>query len=411
MAAKKLLGWSLAIAGVLGTGPLLLGRGQPAYKASLDEISQMSPVKRAALDRRYQQYKAITEAERANLRKLHWEIEADRAKGARLLGTMQDYCDWLKLIDSWQQDDLVHITDPLARAKRVAEIHAERQARVAGTPGENSEGPAAFRDRLILSEDQLSRMFDVLARRLNNVSEDDQKSIDAAKGLKRWGIQMKLLNKQVPVDRLFQTLAPAELKEMIDASGHTDLGLLISDKSPVPEMRRKDVVRASFGVSMFMQKRREAANVTDAQLQAFLTQLPREQQDQLLRMRAEDFKNQLRAMSLEQDPDIQLLHTMLGPLFRNAQQMFDRPPGSFRGPGSPGGPNGGGPGGRPEEGENGRPFRPFDGKRPEGRPFREGRDGPDGRDRPEEREGPGQRPRPDDRPPPDRPPPEPPRPE
>ena len=59
MAAKKILGWSLAIAGVLGTGPLLLGRGQPAYKASLDEISQMSPVERAALDRRYQQYKAL----------------------------------------------------------------------------------------------------------------------------------------------------------------------------------------------------------------------------------------------------------------------------------------------------------------------------------------------------------------
>lgn len=405
MAAKKILGWSLAIAGVLGTGPLLLGRGQPAYKASLDEISQMSPVERAALDRRYQQYKALTEAERANLRKLHWELDADRSKGARLLGTMQDYCDWLKLIDSWQQDDLVHIADPLARAKRVSEIHTERQERVAGPPGENSEGPAAFRDRLILSEDQLSRMFDVLARRLNNVSEDDQKAIDTAKGLKRWGIQMKLLNKQVQVDRLFQTLAPAELKEMIEASGHADLALLISDRSPVPEMRRKDVIRASFGVSMFMQKRREAANVTDAQLQAFLTQLPREQQDQLLRMRAEDFKNQLRAMSLEQDPDIQLLHTMLGPLFRNAQQMFERP-GSFRGPGGPGGPNGGGPGGRPEDGENGRPFRPlFDGKRPEGRPFREGRDGP-----PDDREGPGQRPRPEDRPLPDRPPPEPPRP-
>ncbi len=54
---------------------------------------------------------------------------------------------------------------------------------------------------------------------------------------------MKLLNKQVPVDRLFQTLAPAELKEMIEASVHADLALQISDRSPVPEMRRKDVIR------------------------------------------------------------------------------------------------------------------------------------------------------------------------
>ena len=222
MGAKKILGWSLAIAGILGAGPLVLGRSQPAHKTSLDEISLMSEVERTALERRYQQYKALPEAERANLRKLHWEIEADRAKGARLVTTMHDYCDWLKMIDAWQQDELVHIADPLARAKRVSEIHAERQDRTAGSSQENADGPRTMRDRLILNEDQLSRMFDVLARRLTNVPEEDQKAIDAAKGLKRWGIQMKLLNKQVPVDRLFQTLAPAELKEMIEASGHAD---------------------------------------------------------------------------------------------------------------------------------------------------------------------------------------------
>lgn len=390
MGVKKILGWSLAIAGILGAGPLVLGRSQPAHKTSLEEISLMSEVERTALERRYQQYKALPEAERANLRKLHWEIQADRAKGARLVTTMHDYCDWLKMIDAWQQDELVHIADPLARAKRVSEIHAERQDRAAGSTQENADGPRTMRDRLILNEDQLSRMFDVLARRLTNVPEEDQKAIDAAKGLKRWGIQMKLLNKQVPVDRLFQTLAPAELKEMIDASGHVDLALLISDNSPIPEQRRKDMIRGSFGVSMFMQKRREAANLTDEQLQSFLTQLPRDKQDQLLRMRAEDFKNQLRALSMEQDPDIQILHQMLGPLFRNAQQMFDRP-GSFGGPGGPGGP--GDRGGRPEDAQGGRPFRQgFDGRRSEGRPFREGRDGfgPPGR--------------PDDGPPPDRPP-------
>jgi hypothetical protein len=385
--AKKILGWSLAIAGVLGAAPLVLGRSQPAWKASLDEISRMSEDDRTKLDRRYKQYQALSEAERANLRKLHWEIEADRAKGDRLATTLHDYCEWLKMIDAWQQDELVHIADPLARAKRVSEIHAERQDRLAGSAQENAEGPRTMRDRLILNEDQLSRMFDVLAKRLTNVSEEDQKAIDAAKGLKRWGIQMKLLNKQVPVDRLFQTLAPAELKEMIDASGHADLALLVSENSPVPEQRHKDIIRGSFGVSMFMQKRREAVNLTDEQLQSFLAQLPREKQDQLLRMRAEDFKNQLRALSLEQDPDIQILHQMLGPLFRNAQQMFDRM-GSFGGPGGPGGP--GERGFRPEEGQGGRPLRQgFDGRRPEGRPFRDGF-GPPGR--------------PDDGPPPDRPP-------
>ncbi len=185
MAAKRILGWSLAIAGVLGAGPLLLDAASLRTRPRSTRFRRCHPSSGRHLIAVISST-TLTEANEPTCASCIGS-SMPNDQGARLLGTMQDYCDWLKLIDSWQQDDLVHIADPLARAKRVSEIHTERQERVAGPPGENSEGPAAFRDRMILSEDQLSRMFDVLARRLNNVSEDDQKAIDTAKGLKRWG--------------------------------------------------------------------------------------------------------------------------------------------------------------------------------------------------------------------------------
>ncbi len=67
-----------------------------------------------------------------------------------------------------------------------------------------AKGPAAFRDRLILSEDQLSRMFDVLARRLNNVFRRRSEGNRRSEGTETLGIQMKLLNKQVPWTACFK---------------------------------------------------------------------------------------------------------------------------------------------------------------------------------------------------------------
>ena len=90
MAAKTWIGWSLAMAGAIAAGPLVLGRGNPALDTAHGEIALMSEVERTALDRKYDQYRALTEAQRTALRSLHQQLEADRASGARYLSTLND---------------------------------------------------------------------------------------------------------------------------------------------------------------------------------------------------------------------------------------------------------------------------------------------------------------------------------
>lgn len=368
MAAKRVLGWGLAVAGILGAAPWVLGRGQPSFQGSLDRISRMTQDDRAVLDRKYQQYKSLTEEERSQLRQLHLSLESDRANGGRLIEIMKDYCDWLKQIEAWQQNELAHIDDPLNRAKRVSEIH-EQQQRNSSSDEEEFRGPRDL-ERLTLKEDQLSRMFDtLLAERQVQLSEVDQKELDAATGMKRWGLQLKHLNQQIPVDRLFAVMAPAEMKKLLESTGHPDLVRLLSESNltkDIPENMRKEFTRRIIGRSLFSQILRETEKVSHEQLAKYLNQLPRDRQDELLKLGADEFKIRLRVLSHSQDPDIQFLIKTLPPAPRFSMGPFGGFPGFQGRPGGPGGPL------NPEEGPGGR--RP-NGQRFDGPPFRDRRDG------------------------------------
>lgn len=395
MAARTWVGWGLAIAAVVAAGPLVLGRGNPALTTAHDEIARMSEVERAALKRKYDQYRALPELERANLRTLHQQVEADRASGARYLTAMNDYCDWLKTIDSWQQDELAHIDDPVKKAKRVDEIAQERQQAKLAHQADHDDQPAlgqgGFLAPLLLSESQLNKVFDTLSKRSTAMTEEEQKAIDSQVGLKRMGLQVKSLKRQIPsLEQFFRSISDAELKEMIEASGNADMLGLLANSGDMPHQTRVQMAKRGILFSVYAQFRRESASATDAELQTFFKTLTKEVQDQLLQQRAEDFKSELRLRRLAGDPDIAELRN-LGPQFSVATfiEGLSRRRGSPRGPngeGRPGNPDGDRP--HPEgrrDGDRGGPFRPGNGRR--------GQFG----------EGPPPRPREDDGPPPERP--------
>lgn len=401
MAAKTWMGWGLAIAGVVAAGPLVLGRGRPALTASHDEIARMSEVERTALKRKYDQYRALTEAERANLRTLHQQVEADRASGARYLTTMNDYCDWLKTIDSWQQDELAHIDDPVTKAKRVDEIAKERQqtklSNEANPDDQPPFGRGLLQTPLLLTESQLNKVFDTLAKRSTGMTEEEQKAIDSHVGLKRMGLQVKSLKRQIPsLEQFFRSMSDAELKEMIEASGNTEMLALLTSSGDMPHQARVNIAKRGILLSVYAQFRRESVSATDAELQTFFKTLTKEVQDQLLQQRAEDFKSELRLRRLAGDPDIAELRN-LGPQFSVGTFIE----GLGRRGGFPNGPNGEGRPGNPDgdrpplegrrEGERGGPFRQGNGRRgpfADGPPERPGEgngpppDQPEGADRP-----------------------------
>ncbi len=371
MATKTWIGWGVVLAGAVAAGPLVLGRGNPALDTAHGEIALMSEVERTALKRKYDQYRNMTEAQRTALRSLHQQLEADRAGGARYLSMMNDYCDWLKTIDAWQQNELAHIDDPLKKAKRVDEIAKERHAKaLANSAAHDDEAPPGTgfgHAPIILTEDQLTKVFDTLAKRL---PDEAQKDFQKERGLRRIGLQVKALKQKVSkLDALFPSIPESELQEMIEASGNADLLAVLTNTGDMPRLNRTFIVKKSIVMSVVAQFRRESTAATDADLQTFFDTLSEEEQDHLLQLRAEDFKTKLRLLHLAADPVIAELR-LLGLQFdilKVIERMEGR--GGFRGPG---GPNGGRPGDRPQfegrrEGDRGGPLDRRNGQRGPGR--------------------------------------------
>jgi|GEM_PF-3231151 len=399
MAAKTWMGWGLAVAGILAAGPLVLERGNPALATAHDEIAGMSEVERATLKRKYDQYRSLKEEQRAALRNLHQELETDRGSGARDLGTLQVYCDWLKTIDAWQQDELGRLDDPQAKAKRVSEIVNARRAEVLADASRDDEnapsGQAQFQPPR-LSEDQLTKVFDQLAKRLA-LTEEEQKAIDALHGLKRFGVQSRHIKKTISnPGKFFPSISMDELSQMANASGNPEFVTLLASGPGEQAIRKRQAIFTIFS-SLHDQLLRESAQSTDAELQAYFVTLAAEEQDEQLQLRADEFKTQLRLKRLESDPDVLELETLLGKQYSAAKRRLQKfqGAGGFRGPQGPGGPpfdprRDGESGGRP------RPFQDKFGKFPPRRPG-EGRAGDDG--------GPPERPDGERRPPrPGRPP-------
>ena len=337
---KAWIGWGLTIAGILVAAPIVLGRGNPALSRSRDTISAMSDVERNVLKRKYELYRTLTEVERDELRQLHSQLEQDRSKGPRYLDAMRLYCDWLKTIDAWQQDDLAHINQPQEKVQRVASIVKERSdAEDSEAEARPGAGPL---QAARLNEQQLSKVFDYLTRRLTLTAEEQQQ-VDKLQGLKRFGYQLRLLREQggQNPEKALRTLSEAELAQMVEETGNADLKQFFSGPIDI-EKRKRFVVRAIF-ISCMDQLSREAASVSEDKLRAHLATLPPEQQDQLLQLRADQFKARLLRSYLLADSDVAELRSLIDREINAARKRLQGgPPGD--GPNGEGrGPRGDGP--------------------------------------------------------------------
>lgn len=378
MGVKGWIGWLLAMLGVLAIAPMVLGRGRPDRLQALEEISRMTDVERETLQRKFAQYQTLSEQQRSDLRELQLRLEADRGSGGRGLSTMYAYCDWLKTIDPWHQDELAHVSNSQEKAKRVAEIVQERQQRELNREAQQAgvRGPQ-LEELFTLTSEELTKIFDVLAQRLSNLTEEEQKQLDQAQGLRRFGLQVQHLRKSVSnPEALFQTISDAEMLEMVEASGNVKLKSLMNTGPGDGQIRKKLAVLAIFASCRNLMES-ESSNATDAELQAYFSTLSPSEQDQLLTLRADEFKSVLRLKRVESDPVISELRYLMGRQFSAMMRRMERhiPQNVAPGPEGPGGPPN-----RPGGAEGDRPF--LDRRREAGgfpRPFRNGPDGQRGR--------------------------------
>lgn len=124
----------LIIAGLVLSAavPLLLGAAGRDADATDDEtnrrrIEAMSQSERARLQRNYETFLALSEAERDKYRRLHRELENDARNGGNLGQVLRRYNEWLKTLLPFQREELRGRHDPMARMELVEQYKDEQR--------------------------------------------------------------------------------------------------------------------------------------------------------------------------------------------------------------------------------------------------------------------------------------------
>lgn len=210
------------------------------------------------------------------MRRLHAQLEVDRIKGPRSLETMAVFCDWIKTIDAWQQDELEHLNEPEKKLERVASIVKDRTERSAAKEQLEGDRPPSFGTfrPARLTEEQLTKVFDVLVKRVT-ITPEEQAQIDQLHGLKRFGVQIRHIHEKSDQnrERLFRSITEAELREFTEASGNSDLKALLASPGEFDAHRK----RAILGVlrSCRTLAIRESTKATEEELRTYFKALPR----------------------------------------------------------------------------------------------------------------------------------------
>ncbi|WP_339730309.1 hypothetical protein [uncultured Gimesia sp.] len=136
--------WSLLLRAMgVGVGTvvcvmILLGASGPEEDreaANRKKIEAMSPAERAQLKRNYEKFQKLSEAEKQRYREIH---RATHSK-PELNRVMRSYCDWVKTLSPWEQEDLRNATPE----ERIALI---RKFRVAHQRPGRRRGSRHFRE-------------------------------------------------------------------------------------------------------------------------------------------------------------------------------------------------------------------------------------------------------------------------
>ncbi|HUG89398.1 MAG TPA: hypothetical protein VML55_01105 [Planctomycetaceae bacterium] len=131
--------WLAAAGGaVVVVVPLLLGAdGDDSSRlaANRRQIADMSAAERARLEQQYSEFRALPEAERDKLRRLHAELEADSG----LQQVLDDYSRWLRTLSPWQRQELQREDDWSRRLEIVRQFREEQRAAQSRRSSEDRE--------------------------------------------------------------------------------------------------------------------------------------------------------------------------------------------------------------------------------------------------------------------------------
>ncbi|QDU12160.1 hypothetical protein [Gimesia aquarii] len=98
------------------------GQNEDQETENRKKIEAMTPAERAQLKRNYEKFQKLSAKEKQRFRELH---SATRSQ-PELNRVMRSYCDWVKTLTPWEQEDLRNETDPKERLKLIRKFRSQQ---------------------------------------------------------------------------------------------------------------------------------------------------------------------------------------------------------------------------------------------------------------------------------------------
>jgi hypothetical protein len=275
-------------------------------------IAAMTRIDRLRLERNFEEFNAMSPQEQAAYRDLHDRLEADEQTGGEHVEVMDSYYAWLATVGATQRERLRKETDPQARRDLAETIVDEQQA----LPPEFDQGWGWWFPKL--SSQQLDDVFSVVEAQVP-LNMEQQLQLDALRSDqadsenpslsqedKVRQLQRHMLMLQILVERFrspdgqAHSLLPhafhrlnefGVLELLLDAMGDEGLKQTILQDQHGPAV--------GFGGLIYISVRAELEDFwndnapDDKRLEELLHSLPVAEQDELLSLSAQDFRDEL----------------------------------------------------------------------------------------------------------------------
>ena len=371
----------LSVVLALAIPPLFIRAAPDGFEAYSRRVESMQQPERDRIERNFNEFLGMDEAQRNHYRDMHRRLEADVSEAQGVYaGQFDNYIVWLQTIPPHRQEELRRATDSrtrLALMHRILEEESDRETREAmETMFRDMPGPMRgwlrSRRHLLLETGRYRSLIEDVELKVD-LSPSEREQLRSLTGVDRTFRFFELLQDESSDIPLSRALDAAEVRQVIDRAELDDLIDTLPDEARQRTQDRNLVLMMVLMTNVqreYQIEVHEHREPGEADLLSHLEELSAEDQDHLLQLPPDEFHRQLteRYAADIENLDINVVY----------RGMFgrDRRPGG----GPPRGPAGGRPGGPRSEGTQGRPEFP--------RSPRGDRDG-SGADRPTRRQGDG----------------------
>ena len=339
---RALLGLLIVALLSLATLPFLLRAEDPESALRRRQLSGMTRAERERIERNFRQFEAMTELERRRLREFDKAVQTDRISNhGRLSDTLNTYADWLKTVTPHQRDALQQEDVPAKRVDMIRDVvESQRSERIETRMGGRLEeflGPIP-----VLNRQDLAAVLEILFKKAPQwVSMQAIRELESYPENRR---PLKLFELLARTNRtvnqlLSETTAKQLLEAISDEQTRRELETVPDTGRSMPASRARQVkLGRAIQMSVFAELDREyrRRELSPENLQKFFDKLSTEEQDELLTLSPEEFRQELRGRFVESEwADSPIILTLVRQFFRSRQPAGRLPQGGQRNEGRP----------------------------------------------------------------------------